>query len=65
MRIELPHPTAGRVPGVKNPINYSRTAIEYRAAPPLLGQHTDEVLEAELGLGSAERGRLREAGVIR
>ncbi len=65
MRIELPHPTAGHVPGVRNPINYSRTVIEYREAPPLLGQHTDQVLEAELGLGSVERARLREAGVIR
>ena len=65
LRIDLPHPTAGRVPGVKNPINYSRTAIEYREAPPLLGQHTGEVLEAELGLDSAQIARLREAGVIR
>lgn len=65
MRIDLPHPTAGSVPGVRNPIRYSRTAIEYSDAPPLLGQHTDEVLEAELGLGPEERGRLREAGAIR
>jgi crotonobetainyl-CoA:carnitine CoA-transferase CaiB-like acyl-CoA transferase len=65
MRIDLPHPTAGHVPGVRSPINYSRTAIEYREAPPLLGQHTDQVLEAELGLDSVERARLRGAGVIR
>ncbi|MGD9599868.1 MAG: CaiB/BaiF CoA transferase family protein [Steroidobacteraceae bacterium] len=64
MRIDLPHPTAGSVPGVRNPINYSRTAIEYRDAPPLLGQHTDAVLEAELGLDSAARARLRGAGAI-
>jgi crotonobetainyl-CoA:carnitine CoA-transferase CaiB-like acyl-CoA transferase len=65
MRIDLPHPTAGQVPGVKNPINYSRTGLEYRDAPPLLGQHTDQVLEAELGLGFADRSCLREAGIIR
>lgn len=65
LRIDLPHPTAGQVPGVKNPINYSRTGLEYRLAPPLLGEHTDQVLEAELGLDSAQRTHLREAGVIR
>ncbi len=65
MRIDLPHPTAGTVPGVKNPINFSRTAIEYRVAPPMLGEHTDQVLEAELGLGPDARRRLREAGAIR
>lgn len=65
MRIDLPHPTAGSVPGVKNPINYSRTPIEYTQAPPLLGQHTDDVLAAELGLDDEQRARLREAGVIR
>jgi len=64
MRIDLPHPAAGTVPGVRNPINYSRTALEYRDAPPLLGQHTDAVLEAELGLDSAARARLRAAGAI-
>ena len=65
MRIDLPHPTAGKVPGVRNPINYSRTPLEYRMAPPLLGEHTDAVLEAELGLDSAERARLRAVGAIR
>lgn len=64
MRIDLPHPTAGRVPGVRNPINYSRTALEYRMAPPLLGEHTEAVLGAELGLGSGECARLRALGAI-
>jgi crotonobetainyl-CoA:carnitine CoA-transferase CaiB-like acyl-CoA transferase len=64
MRIELPHPAAGRVPGVKNPINYSRTDLEYRQAPPLLGEHTAAVLSRELGLTEPELGRLRGTGVI-
>ncbi|MBX3693703.1 MAG: CoA transferase [Steroidobacteraceae bacterium] len=64
MRIDLPHPTAGRVPGVRNPINYSRTALEYRMAPPLLGEHTEAVLGTELGLGSGECARLRALGAI-
>jgi crotonobetainyl-CoA:carnitine CoA-transferase CaiB-like acyl-CoA transferase len=34
-------------------------------APPLLGQHTDEVLAAELGLDDSALTQLRESGVIR
>src|SRR5690606_25924641 len=45
----LPHPVAGTAPTTANPIRYSDTPIQYRMAPPLLGQHTDEILE-ELGL---------------
>jgi len=44
MRIEMPHPQAGRVPLVANPIRLSASPVSYRHAPPLLGQHTDEVL---------------------
>jgi crotonobetainyl-CoA:carnitine CoA-transferase CaiB-like acyl-CoA transferase len=66
MRIDLPHPEAasGTVPLIANPIKMGATPPAYRAAPPTLGQHTDEVLEELLGLGVAERRRLREAGVI-
>ena len=46
---ELPHPVAGKAPTTASPIRYSDTPIQYRMAPPLLGQHTDEILE-ELGL---------------
>jgi crotonobetainyl-CoA:carnitine CoA-transferase CaiB-like acyl-CoA transferase len=41
--LELPHP-AGRVKMVANPIKFSKTPIVTTAPPPLLGQHTDEVL---------------------
>ncbi|HUG22359.1 CaiB/BaiF CoA transferase family protein [Piscinibacter sp.] len=44
MRIEMPHPQAGRVPLVANPIRFSASPVTYRHAPPSLGQHTDEVL---------------------
>ncbi|HEU4412917.1 MAG TPA: hypothetical protein VFS43_47185 [Polyangiaceae bacterium] len=33
-----------QVPTVANPIRFSRTPVEYRAAPPRLGEHTDEIL---------------------
>ncbi|MEY2876091.1 MAG: hypothetical protein RLZZ373_3462 [Pseudomonadota bacterium] len=47
--VALPHPQAGTVPGVANPVRLSATPVVYRSAPPLLGQHTDEVLADWLG----------------
>lgn len=48
----LPHPIAGTAPTTASPIRFSDTPVQYRLAPPLLGQHTDEILE-ELGLKDA------------
>lgn len=66
MRIEVPHPLSGsgRVPMVANPIRFSATPVQYRHPPPLLGQHTDEVLGELLAMSEAERAALRAAGVI-
>jgi len=63
LRLDLPHP-AGSVPAVRNPVRYSRSALEYRRAPPLLGEHTHEVLGERLGLTTAELTRLRAAGAF-
>src|SRR5690625_56810 len=46
---EVEHPLAGKAPTTASPIRYSDTPVEYRQAPPLLGEHTEEVL-AEFGL---------------
>lgn len=64
MRIDLPHPRAGALPSIANPIRFSKTSIEYTHAPPVLGQHTDEVLRDVLGLGDAEIEQLRRARAI-
>ena len=64
MRIDLPHALAGSVPLVANPIRLSASPLEYASAPPLLGQHTDEILHELLGLPQAELARLRDQGVI-
>jgi crotonobetainyl-CoA:carnitine CoA-transferase CaiB-like acyl-CoA transferase len=64
LQLELDHPTAGSVPGVANPIRFSRTPIEYERAPPLLGQHTDAVLGRLLGLDADALAELREQAVI-
>jgi crotonobetainyl-CoA:carnitine CoA-transferase CaiB-like acyl-CoA transferase len=46
---ELPHPTAGRVPQVVSPLNFTNEPVAFNRAPPLLGEHTDEILrELEL-----------------
>lgn len=63
-RIDLPHPTAGTAPGVANPIRFSESPVEYRSAPPLLGQHTDEVLTEVLGLDDDRVDSLRLNRVI-
>ena len=63
MQFELPHPLGVPVPQVRNPIQYSRTALEYHRPPPMLGQHTDEVL-GQLGLTENEIATLRTQGVV-
>jgi len=63
MKFDLPHPQSGSVPQVKNPINFTDAAIEYDSAPPLLGQHSDEILH-ELGMNDAEIAKLRSNGVV-
>jgi crotonobetainyl-CoA:carnitine CoA-transferase CaiB-like acyl-CoA transferase len=60
----LPHALAGMVPQVASPIRLSKTPVEYRSAPPLLGEHTVRVLQEVLGLMPANVAALKEAGVI-
>ena len=64
MQLELDHPAAGKVAGVASPIRLSRTPIEYEQAPPLLGQHTDDVLSRLLALDAAEIARLHNDGIV-
>jgi crotonobetainyl-CoA:carnitine CoA-transferase CaiB-like acyl-CoA transferase len=64
MRIELAHPLAGMLPLLGSPLRLSDTPVEYRLPPPLLGQHTDEVLGGLLGMEGDELSRLRQSGVV-
>lgn len=63
-RVDLPHASGASAPGVASPIRYSSTPVEYRSAPPMLGQHTRSVLAESLGLGEAELRELESLAVI-
>ena len=64
IRVEMDHPVAGKLPTVASPMRFSATPVEYRRAPPLLGQDTDQVLRELLQKSDAELGELRAAKVI-
>jgi len=63
-RIDLPHGTAGTAPAISNPIHFSASPVEYRNAPPTLGEHTDEVLRSVLELSEAEIRELRSNQIV-
>jgi crotonobetainyl-CoA:carnitine CoA-transferase CaiB-like acyl-CoA transferase len=60
----VPHPLSGTLKVVGNPLNFSETPLEYRRPPPLLGEHTAEILREVLSLGDAEIERLAQQKVI-
>ncbi len=63
MAVPVPHPLADGLRLVASPMKLSVTPPTLRRAPPLLGQHTDEVL-AEFGFDEAARARLRATGAV-
>ncbi len=64
LKIELEHAVAGKLPLVASPMRFSGTPLEHRLAPPVLGQHTEEILREVLRLSDGEIARLRADGVI-
>jgi crotonobetainyl-CoA:carnitine CoA-transferase CaiB-like acyl-CoA transferase len=64
LAIELPHVLAGMVPQVASPIRLSKTPVEYRYAPPLLGEHTLEILQRVLNLDAGAVSALKASGVL-
>ncbi|MGV2837240.1 CoA transferase, partial [Pseudomonas shirazensis] len=64
LALSIPHPLAGSVPQVASPIRLSETPVEYRQAPPLLGEHTEAVLSELLGLDEQAVRQLRATGVL-
>ncbi|AQH02444.1 CoA-transferase [Burkholderia sp. KK1] len=64
VRIAMDHPVAGSVPLVASPMRLSATPVEYRHAPPVLGEHTRAVLRDLLHLDDAALERLAAERVI-
>jgi len=64
MKIELPHAAAGKVPLVASPMKFSGTPIKHEVPPPVLGQHTDEILSSVLKKNAAEIAQLKAGGIV-
>ena len=64
LRMELPHPTAGKVALTRSPMRFSETPVQHETPPPTLGQHTDEVLKGLLKKSPSEIERLRSEGIV-
>jgi formyl-CoA transferase len=64
LRVELPHPSAGKVSLVRSPMRFSETPVEHGVPPPTLGQHTEEVLRGLLQKSPSDIARLRAEGII-
>lgn len=64
MQISLPHPSAGSAPLVASPMKLSATPVSYRNAPPLLGQHTEQILSDLLHYDAERIAELRARKVV-
>jgi crotonobetainyl-CoA:carnitine CoA-transferase CaiB-like acyl-CoA transferase len=63
MVVEMQHPSGEPVKVIANPVKLSATPPSYRIPPPVLGQHTAEVLGGLLGMSEAEIAGLQEKGI--
>ncbi|MGB0631861.1 MAG: CaiB/BaiF CoA transferase family protein [Alphaproteobacteria bacterium] len=63
-RQEVAHPEAGTLPTVANPIRMSESPIDYDRAPPMLGQHNEEVLRGLLGMDEITLSKLKDDGIV-
>ncbi|MGL1833602.1 CaiB/BaiF CoA transferase family protein [Rhodocyclaceae bacterium SMB388] len=64
LKVDMHHPAIGTIPQVASPFRLSETPVEYRSPPPLLGEHTDEVLASLLKLDKSKIARLRQDGIV-
>ena len=64
LRIELPHAVAGKVSLVASPMRFSATPIKHEMPPPVLGQHSDEILRGVLNKSDAEIAALKANGIV-
>ncbi len=63
MLVGMEHPAIGPIKLVGSPMKLSETPVQYRIPPPLLGEHTEEILRDVLGYDKAKIARLKEEKV--
>jgi crotonobetainyl-CoA:carnitine CoA-transferase CaiB-like acyl-CoA transferase len=64
MVVDVQHAIAGPLQLVGVPVKLSRTPGSIQTAPPMLGEHTDQVLKGDLGLSDGQIASLREQGIV-
>jgi len=64
IQLNVPHPTAGSMKLVASPMRLSKTPVTMRMPPPLLGEHTEEILSATLHYTHEQIAQLRSKGII-
>ncbi len=64
MLVEMEHSKVGKLKLVGSPMKLSKTPVQYRIPPPLLGEHTESVLQEVLGYDEEKIARLKEGKVI-
>jgi crotonobetainyl-CoA:carnitine CoA-transferase CaiB-like acyl-CoA transferase len=64
VEIRMDHPAAGAIPLVASPIRMSATPVQYRTAPPQLGQDSDAVLQDLLGLSASRVASMKKEGIV-
>lgn len=64
MIVGLDHPALGRIRGPAAPFRFSEMSPSYRYAPPLVGEHTDEILSELLGYDIRQTQSLRHRGIV-
>ncbi len=64
IQLNVPHPTAGSMKLVASPMRLSTTPVTVRMPPPLLGEHTEEILGATLHYTHEQIAQLRSKGII-
>jgi formyl-CoA transferase len=64
LRMDLTHPLAGKVPQVATPIKFSATRLTYERPPPLLGEHTADVMRERLAMSVDAIDELAARGVV-
>jgi crotonobetainyl-CoA:carnitine CoA-transferase CaiB-like acyl-CoA transferase len=62
--VQMPHSAGTPVKVIANPVRLSETPPDYRIPPPMLGEHTEEILQDLLGIEAEEMAALRAKGIV-